>query len=145
MAHQPLTAILGLQVRVGGQKARHLRLHCLGKQCMRSRAQHVGQQIGKRPWLDKLQNVSVGHGVSLLRWRSGGSNTPTIRRLIPSFRHQLLRRAPSMLTNGDVVSRGGSRTAARSNIQAGTSSHRSAAEPLNVQRKTTPSALSTAS
>lgn len=28
---------------------------------------------------------------SLLRWRSGGSNTPTIRRLIPSFRHQLLR------------------------------------------------------
>ena len=34
---------------------------------------------------------------------------------------------------------------ARSNIQAGTSSHRSAAEPLNVQRKTMPSALSIAS
>ena len=27
---------------------------------MRSRAQHISQQVGKRPWLDKLQNVSVG-------------------------------------------------------------------------------------
>jgi len=43
-----------------------------------------------------------------------------------------------MLTKGDTVSRGGWGQAARSNIQAGTSSHRSAAEPLNVQRKTTP-------
>jgi len=49
-----------------------------------------------------------------------------------------------MLTKGDAVSRGGWGQAARSNIQAGTSSHRSAAEPLNVQRKTTPSALSAA-
>jgi len=46
-----------------------------------------------------------------------------------------------MLTKGDEVSCG--ETLARSNIQAGTSSHRSAAEPLNVQQKTTPSALST--
>ena len=50
-----------------------------------------------------------------------------------------------MLTKGDAVSRDGSRHLARSNIQAGTSNNRSAAEPLNVQRKTTPSALSTAS
>jgi hypothetical protein len=49
-----------------------------------------------------------------------------------------------MLTKGDMVSRVESRHLARSNIQAGTSSHRSAAEPLNVQRKTTSSALSTA-
>ena len=34
--------------------------------------------------------------------------------------------------------------AARSNIQAGTSSQRSASDPVNVQRKTTPSALSIA-
>jgi len=40
-----------------------------------------------------------------------------------------------MLTKGDAVSRGESRHFARSNIQAGTSTHRSAAEPLNVQRK----------
>jgi hypothetical protein len=51
----------------------------------------------------------------------------------------------SMLTKGDAVSSGGWGQAARSNIQAGTSSHRSAAEPLNVQRKTTPSALSSTS
>jgi hypothetical protein len=49
-----------------------------------------------------------------------------------------------MLTKGDAVSRGESRHLARSNIQAGTSSHRSAPEPLSVQQKTTPSALSTA-
>jgi hypothetical protein len=49
-----------------------------------------------------------------------------------------------MLTKGDAVSRGESKHLARSNIQAGTSSHRSAPEPLNVQRKTTPSPLSTA-
>jgi hypothetical protein len=51
----------------------------------------------------------------------------------------------STLTKGDAVSRGGWGQAARSNIQAGTSNNRSAAEPLNVQRKTTPSDLSTAS
>jgi hypothetical protein len=49
-----------------------------------------------------------------------------------------------MLTKGDAVSRGESRQLARSNIQAGTSSHRSAPEPLNEQRKMTPSALSIA-
>jgi hypothetical protein len=46
----------------------------------------------------------------------------------------------SMLTKGDAVSRVGSRHLARSNIQAGTSSPRSAAEPPNVRRKTTLSA-----
>jgi hypothetical protein len=51
----------------------------------------------------------------------------------------------SMLTKGDAVSRGRSRHLARSNIQAGTSSHRAAAEPFNVQRKMAPSALSTTS
>jgi hypothetical protein len=51
----------------------------------------------------------------------------------------------SMLTKGDALSRVGSGHLTRSNIQAGTSSHRSVAEPLNVQRKTTSSALSTAS
>jgi len=49
------------------------------------------------------------------------------------------------LANGASIKGNESGQVARSNIQAGTSSHRSAAEPLNVQRKTTPSALSTAS
>ena len=36
-----------------------------------------------------MKNLSVGHGVSLLRWRSGGFEHPHVRRLIPSCRHQL--------------------------------------------------------
>src|ERR1700745_4218207 len=39
-------------------------------------AQHLGQRIGKSSWLGKLENVSLGHGVSLLRWRSGGVEHP---------------------------------------------------------------------
>src|SRR5207302_7215959 len=46
-------------------------------------AQHLGERISERPWLNQLDHVSIGHGVSLLCWRSGGSNTPTIRRLLP--------------------------------------------------------------
>src|SRR3954462_1837586 len=49
----------------------------------RSVAQHLGERVGERPWLKQLDDVSIGHGVSLLCWRSGGSNTPTIRRLLP--------------------------------------------------------------
>jgi hypothetical protein len=39
-------------------------------------AQHLGQWIGKSSWLGQLENVSLGHGVSLLRWRSGGVEHP---------------------------------------------------------------------
>ena len=39
---------------------------------------HLSQRVGKRAWLGKLENITVGHGVSLLQWRSGGENTPTI-------------------------------------------------------------------
>ena len=49
------------------------------------------------------------------------------------------------LTKGAVATHDPSAQAARSNIQAGTSSQRSAADPLSVQRKTTPSAFSIAS
>src|SRR4029079_1765541 len=46
-------------------------------------AQHLGERVSKRPWLKQLDDGSIGHGVSLLCWRSGGANTPTIRRLLP--------------------------------------------------------------
>src|ERR671930_1793995 len=39
-------------------------------------AQNLGQRISKTSWLGELENVSVGHGVSLLRWRSGGVEHP---------------------------------------------------------------------
>src|ERR671930_1667163 len=39
-------------------------------------AQNLSQRISKTSWLGELENVSVGHGVSLLRWRSGGVKHP---------------------------------------------------------------------
>src|SRR5215211_6945074 len=66
-----------------GEKFGHLGLDRLGQQGARSVAQNLGERVGERPWLKQLDDVSIGHGVSLLCWRSGGSNTPTIRRLLP--------------------------------------------------------------
>src|SRR5206468_1106998 len=34
------------------------------------------ERIGEGPWLSQLDDVSVGHGVSLLWWRSGGVEHP---------------------------------------------------------------------
>src|SRR5947208_5977113 len=66
-----------------GEEFGHLGLDRLGQQGARSVAQHLGKRVAERPWLKQLDDVSIGHGVSLLCWRSGGSNTPTIRRLLP--------------------------------------------------------------
>src|SRR6266550_3192820 len=66
-----------------GEEFGHLGLDRLRQQGARSVAQHLGKRVGERPWLKQLDDVSIGHGVSLLCWRSGGSNTPTIRRLLP--------------------------------------------------------------
>jgi hypothetical protein len=45
----------------------------LRQQRSRAVAQNLGQPISKSSWLGELENVSVGHVVSLLRWRSGGA------------------------------------------------------------------------
>src|SRR4030081_3791444 len=66
-----------------GEEFGHLGLDRLGQQGARSVAQHLGERVGERPWLKQLDHGSIGHGVSLLCWRSGGANTPTIRRLLP--------------------------------------------------------------
>src|SRR3954465_8597793 len=66
-----------------GEEFGHLGLDRLRQQGARPVAQHLGERVGKQPWLMQLDHVSIGHGVSLLCWRSGGSNTPTIRRLLP--------------------------------------------------------------
>src|SRR5207248_7734225 len=83
VAHQASAAILGELVGVVPEECGNLRFDGMGQKGTGAAAQHLGQRIGKRPWLGKLENVTLGHGVSLLRWRSGGSNTPTIRRLYP--------------------------------------------------------------
>src|SRR4051794_15810273 len=66
-----------------GEKFGHFCLNRLRQQGTRSIAQHLGERVSKRPWLKQLDHGSIGHGVSLLCWSSGGSNTPTIRRLLP--------------------------------------------------------------
>src|SRR5438552_14872349 len=77
------------------KKPGHLRRDGLGQERAGTAAQHLRQWVGKHAWLGKLENITVGHGVSLLQWRSGGANTPTIRRPTLACRHQLLRLAPN--------------------------------------------------
>src|SRR5947208_16313668 len=59
---------------MAAEQARNLGLDRLRQQC--SRAQNLGQRIAKSSWLRELENISVGHGVSLLCWRSGGVEHP---------------------------------------------------------------------
>src|SRR4051794_31729541 len=91
MAHQPLAAVFGLSVGMAAEEGCDLGLDGLRQQGSRTLAQNFGERVGELGWLDPLDDIILGHGVSLLRWRSGGSNTPTIRRLNPSRRHQLPR------------------------------------------------------
>ena len=83
VAHQASAAVLGEHVGVAPDQGRSLRFDGVSQHGTGPAAQHLGERIGKRPWLGQLENVTLGHGVSLLQWRSGGSNTPTIRRLTP--------------------------------------------------------------
>src|SRR3974390_1949983 len=72
MAHQALVAVGGALVGMLGEEVGYLGFDRLGEQRSRAITQNLRQSIGKGPWLNKLENVSVGHGVSLLQWRSGG-------------------------------------------------------------------------
>jgi hypothetical protein len=58
---------------MGAEQGCNLGLDGLRQQRSRAVAQNLGQRISKSSWLGELENVSVGHGVSLLR---GGSNNP---------------------------------------------------------------------
>src|SRR4051812_36464366 len=91
MAHQPLVAVFGVLVGMAAEEGCDLGLDSLRQQGSRALAQNFGQRVGELCWLNQLGNIILGHGVSLLWWRSGGSNTPTIRRLNPSRRRQLPR------------------------------------------------------
>src|SRR5437763_4351461 len=95
VAHQPLTSIPCELVGVALEKPGHLRSDSMGQKRAGTAAQHLSQRVGKRAWLGKLKNITVGHGVSLLQWRNRGANTSKIRRLTLSCRHQLLRIAQS--------------------------------------------------
>ncbi len=76
VAHQSLATIIGQLVGMAAEQGRHFRLDGLRQQRSRAVAQNLGQRVGKSSWLGELENVSLGHGVSLLRWRSGGVKHP---------------------------------------------------------------------
>ena len=76
MAHQPLAAIIGELVGVAAEQGRDFGFNGLCQQRAGTVAQNLGQRIGKTSWMGEPENVSVGHGVSLLQWRSGGVKHP---------------------------------------------------------------------
>src|SRR5260221_1074061 len=76
MAHESLATVVGQLVGMGAEQGCNLGLDGLRQQRSRAVAQNLGQRISKSSWLGELENVSVGHGVSVLRWGSGGPNNP---------------------------------------------------------------------
>src|SRR5438094_2482976 len=76
VTHDALVACLGLEIGISPQKVSDFHLDGLREQGMRSVAQNLSERIGEGPWLSQLDDVSVGHGVSLLWWRSGGVEHP---------------------------------------------------------------------
>src|SRR5260370_39267761 len=76
MAHESVATVVGQLVGMGAEQGCNLGLDGLRQQRSRAVAQNLGQGISKSSWLGELENVSVAHGVSLLRWRSGGQNNP---------------------------------------------------------------------
>jgi hypothetical protein len=76
MADHPLLALLRPQIAMLVEKVRDLGLDCFGEQGTGSVALDFGELIVEESWLNQLDNVIVGHGISLLRWRSGGVKHP---------------------------------------------------------------------
>src|SRR6516225_2899003 len=76
VAHQPLAAVIGELVGMAADQGGNLRLDGLRQQRSRAVAQHLGQRIGECSWLGELENISLCHGVSLLRWRCGSFEHP---------------------------------------------------------------------
>src|SRR5205807_2838715 len=76
VAYQSPAAIIGELIGMAAEQARNLGLDRLRQKRSRAVAQNLGQRIAKSSWLRELENISVGHGVSLLRWRSGGVEHP---------------------------------------------------------------------
>ena len=89
VADDALVAVLGLQIGMLAEKVRDLGLDRLAQQSTRPIAQDFGELIVDVCWLNQLDDVIFGHGISLLWWRVEASSTPTICRLSDSRRHQL--------------------------------------------------------
>src|SRR5271167_4436148 len=76
MTHNALVTRLGLEIGISSQEVSDFRLDGLREQGPCPVAQNLSERIAEGPWLSQLDDVSVGHGVSLLWWRSGGVEHP---------------------------------------------------------------------
>src|SRR5262249_5968620 len=76
VAHDALVAVRSLQIGMLADKVRDLGLDRLGQQSTRSNTQDFGELIVDVSWLNQLDDVISGHGISLLRWRSGAVKPP---------------------------------------------------------------------
>jgi hypothetical protein len=87
-----LKAVFGLKVAMLPKELGDLGLHGLCEQGASAITKDFCERVREPPCLDELDDGLVGHGVSLLRWRSGGVEAlPPYAALIPSCRHQLPR------------------------------------------------------
>jgi hypothetical protein len=110
VAHQPPAAIIGELVGMAAEQARNLGLHGLRQKRSRAVAQNLSQRIAKSSWLRELENISLGHGVSLLCWRSGGiehphDTPPYPFTPSPTFAHSSCKSPTSVMTinNGTAI------------------------------------------
>src|SRR5262245_61325840 len=114
VAHQPPAAIIGELGGMAAEQARNLGLDGLRQNRSRAVAQNLGQRIAKSSWLRELENISVGHDVSLLCWRSGGvehphDTPPYPFTPSPTFAHSSSVYLDLSLKNGCITSAGGRR------------------------------------
>ena len=63
-------ALFHFECSMLGEEICYLRLDSLRQQGASPVAQDLSERIGERPWLNQFGNVIVGHGISLLCWRS---------------------------------------------------------------------------
>src|SRR5262245_25733004 len=71
VARNALAAVLGLEISMLGEKIRDLGLKRFRQQRTSPLPQDFGELIVKGSWLNQFEHVIVGHGISLLQWRSG--------------------------------------------------------------------------
>ncbi len=76
MAHDTLMPVPGLEVGMLAEELGDLSLYGLRQKSTGAVAKNFCQRVRERPWLDELDDGIVGHGVSLLCWRSGGVEHP---------------------------------------------------------------------
>src|SRR3977135_3281527 len=76
VADDALVAVLGLQIGMLAEKVGDLGLDRLGEKGTCPAAHPFCELIVEDSWLNQMDDVIVGHGISLLRWRSGGVKHP---------------------------------------------------------------------